>query len=414
MTHNAVFAQRKKVGTTVISLLLLLSVALAACGGSNSTITHKRPLHPNSLTMLANEQDAYTQNYNPYSPGVISGTQGLIYETLLNVNHLDGTVKPWLASSYELANDAQSITFHLRQGVTWSDGQPFTSDDVVFTLNLILKNPSIDLTGISTAVKDVSAPDASTVIVTLSKPFNPIVWILGGQVYMLPKHTWSSVNGDPSQYADPNPVGTGPYIVKSFTPQLVDLVKNPKFWQSGKPQVDEVKIPAYASNDSAQLALQKGQIDWTNLFVPNLDKTYVALDKQHFHYWFPSSDDVMLYLNLTKALFNDLQVRKAISLALNRQTISKLGEAGYEPPANPTGLVGEAIQSYIDPQFANMQFTQSASQAGQILESDGWTRSSDGFYAKNGNQLGLVPNFQGGGKPHPYNTRLGSRSICVL
>ena len=387
MTHNAVFTQRKKAGMTLLSLLLLLSVALAACGGSNSTTTHKRPLHPNSLTMLANEQDAYTQNFNPYSPGVISGTQGLIYETLLNVNRLDGTVKPWLASSYELASDAQSITFHVRQGVVWSDGQPFTSDDVVFTLNLILKNPSIDLTGISTAVKDVSAPDASTVIVALSKPFNPIVWILGGQVYMLPKHTWSSVKGDPSQYADPNPVGTGPYIVKSFVPQLVDLVKNPNFWQPGKPQVDEVKIPAYASNDSAQLALQKGQIDWTNLFVPNLDKTYVALDKQHNHYWFPSSDDVMLYLNLTKAPFNDLQVRKAISLALNRQTISKLGEAGYEPPANPTGLVGEAIQSYIDPQFASMQFTQSASQADQTLESDGWAKGSDGFYAKNGKQL---------------------------
>ena len=78
----------------------------------------------NSLTLLANEQDAYTQNFNPYSPGVISGTQGLIYETLLNVNRLDGTVKPWLASSDELARDAQSITFHLRQGVSWSDGQP--------------------------------------------------------------------------------------------------------------------------------------------------------------------------------------------------------------------------------------------------------------------------------------------------
>src|ERR1700680_2848869 len=297
MTHNAVFAQREKAGMTVISLLLLLSVVLAACGGSNSTTTHKRPLHPNSLTLLANQQDAYTQNFNPYNQAsVISGTQGLIYETLLNVNRLDGTVKPWLASNYQLASDAQSITFYLRQGVTWSDGQPFTSDDVVFTLNLILKNPSIDLTGIGAAVKDGSAPDISTVRVTLSKPFNPIVWILGGQVFMLPKHTWSSVKGDPSQYADANPVGTGPYIVKSFTPQQVDLVKNPKFWQPGKPQVDEVKIPAYASNDNAQLALQKGQIDWTNLFVPNLDKTYVALDKQHNHYWFPSSDDVMLYL----------------------------------------------------------------------------------------------------------------------
>src|SRR5713226_4645619 len=347
-----------------MSFLVFLVVLLAACGGSNSTTTHNRPLHPNSLTMLANEQDAYTQNFNPYSPGVISGTQGLIYETLLNVNRLDGTVKPWLASSYELASDAQSITFHVRQGVTWSDGQPFTGDDVLFTLNLILKNPSIDLTGIGAAVKDVSAPDASTVIVTLSKPFNPIVWILGGQVFILSKHTWSSVKGDPSQYADANPVGTGPYIVKSFTPQLVDLVKNPKYWQPGKPQVDEVKIPAYASNDSATL----------------------ALDKQHYHYWFPSSDDVMLYLNLTKAPFNDLQVRKAISFALNRQNISKLGEAGYEPPANPTGLVGESIQSYIDPQFAGMQFTQNISQADETLQSDGWTKGSDGYYAKNGKQ----------------------------
>jgi len=386
VTHNALFAQRKKAGMMLLSLLLLLSVVLAACGGT-ATSTPKRPAHPNSLTMLANEQDAYTQNFNPYSPGVISGTQGLINETLLNVNRLDGTVKPWLASSYELASDAQSITFHLRQGVNWSDGQPLTSDDVVFTLKLIQKYPSIDLTGIDAAVKDVSAPDTSTVRVTLSKPFNPIVWILGGQVYILPKHSWSGVKGDPSQYADPNPVGTGPYIVKSFTPQLVDLVKNPNFWQPGKPQVDEVKIPAYSSNESAQLALQKGLIDWTNLFIPNLDRTYVALDKQHNHYWFPSSDDVMLYLNLTRAPFNDLQVRKAISLALNRETISKLGEDGYEPPANPTGLVGEAIQSYIDPQYANMQFTQNAAQAGQTLESDGWTKGADGYYAKNGKQL---------------------------
>lgn len=394
MTHNSLFAQKKKAATILMPLLLLLAVVLAACSGGGTT-KHK-PAHPNSLTMLANETDAYPQNFNPYSPSVISGTQGLIYETLLSVNRLDGSVKPWLASSYQLAPDAQSITFHMRQGVVWSDGQPFTSDDVLFTLNLILKNPSIDLTGIGAAVKDVSEPDSSTVVVTLSKPFNPIVWILGGQVFILPKHTWSSVNGDPSQYADPHPVGTGPYVVKSFTPQLVDLAKNPKFRLAGKPEVDEVKIPAYASNDSAQLALQKGQIDWTNLYIPELDKTYVALDKQHNHYWFPSSDDVMLYLNLTKAPFNDLQVRKAISLALNRQNISTLGESGYEPPANPTGLVGEAIKSYIDPQYAQLQFTQNATQAGQTLASDGWVKGSDGFYAKNGQQLAFALNVVSG------------------
>jgi peptide/nickel transport system substrate-binding protein len=393
VTHNALFAQRKKAGTILMPLLLLLALVLAACSGGSTV--HK-PAHPNSLTMLANETDAYPQNFNPYSPSVISGTQGLIYETLLSVNRLDGSVTPWLASSYQLSPDARSITFHVRQGVVWSDGQPFTSDDVLFTLNLILKNPSMDLTGIGAAVKDVSAPDSSTVVVTLSKPFNPIVWILGGQVFILAKHIWSSVKGDPSQYADPNPVGTGPYVVKSFTPQLVDLVKNPKFRLSGKPEVDEVKIPAYASNDSAQLALQKGQIDWTNLYIPELDKTYVALDKQHNHYWFPSSDDVMLYLNLTKAPFNDLQVRKAISLALNRENISTLGEGGYEPPANPTGLVGETIQGYIDPQYAHLQFTQNTTQAGQTLESDGWVKGSDGFYAKNGKQLAFALNVVSG------------------
>ena len=387
MTARTRFPGKIKPRVSWMSFLVLLAVLLAACGGNNGTVAHKRPAHPNSLTMLANEQDAYTQNFNPYSPGVISGTQGLIYETLLYVNRLDGSVKPWLASSYELASDAQSITFTLRQGVTWSDGQPFTSRDVAFTLNLITKNSSIDLTGISSVIKDVSTPDDSTVKVTLNRPFNPIVWILGGQVFILPMHIWSGVKGDPSQYADPNPVGTGPYIVKSFTPQLVDLVKNPKFWQPGKPQVDEVKIPAYSSNDSAQLALQKGEIDWTNLFIPNLDRTYVALDKEHNHYWFPSSDDVMLYLNLTKTPFNDMQVRKAISLALNRQTISKLGEAGYEPPANPTGLVGEAIKTYIAPQYASMQFTQNIAQADQTLKRDGWTKGADGFYAKNGKQL---------------------------
>src|SRR5579859_4163599 len=157
MTHNSLFAQRKKAGMILVSLLLLLSVVLAACGSSGTTSTKpKKPAHPNSLTMLANQQDAYTQNFNPYNTAsVISGTQGLIYETLLNVNRLDGSVKPWLASSYELASDAQSITFHLRQGVTWSDGQPFTSDDVLFTLNLITKNSAIDLTGISSVVKNV-------------------------------------------------------------------------------------------------------------------------------------------------------------------------------------------------------------------------------------------------------------------
>ena len=107
MASNSRSSGKVKQGTFWLSFLTILVIVLAACGGSNSTTQLKRPAHPNSLTMLANEQDAYTQNFNPYNTAsVISGTQGLIYETLLYVNRLDGSIKPWLASSYELASDA--------------------------------------------------------------------------------------------------------------------------------------------------------------------------------------------------------------------------------------------------------------------------------------------------------------------
>ena len=337
-------------GTLLLSCLVILAMVLVACGGTNAT--HKVNKNA-SLTLLANASGDYPRNFNPYSPSVISGTQGMIYESLLAFNRLTGDVKPWLASSYDLASDATSITFHLRPGVQWSDGQAFTSDDVVFTLDLIRKYPAMDLTGIGSVIKDVSAPDASTVKVTLNKPYYPILWDLGGQVLILSKHKWSSVKGDGSQYADPNPVGTGPFVFKSFTPQLVILSKNPKFWQPGKPEVSELKILAFNSNTSAELALQKGQIDWTNLYIPDIQKTYINLDKQHNHYWFPISDVVMLYLNLTRYPFNLLPVRQAISSAIDRNSLYKIGESGYEPPSTPTALLPQ-FNDFTAPQYTNM------------------------------------------------------------
>src|ERR1700730_16749848 len=136
-----------------ISLLVLITLLLVACGGSSAT-THKTA-KKTSLTLLAQQQGAYPRNFNPYNPSVISGTQGMIYETLLAYNRLDGSVKPWLAESYSMASDAKSITFHLRQNILWSDGQPFTSDDVVFTVNLLRKYSAMDLEGVGSFVKHI-------------------------------------------------------------------------------------------------------------------------------------------------------------------------------------------------------------------------------------------------------------------
>jgi peptide/nickel transport system substrate-binding protein len=383
VAHTNLLARKSRTTMACLSLLMLLSLLFVACGGSTTSKSSKST----SLTMLANAGGDYTRNFNPYSSSVISGTPGMIYETLLYFNRLNGDIKPWLAQSYDLASDATSITFHLRKDVKWSDGQPFTSDDVVFTLNLIKQNPSIDVSGISPRFKDVVALDSSTVKVTLNAPYYPIIWYLGGQTYILPKHVWSAVKGDPAQYADPNPVGTGPFVLKSFTPQLVTLSKNSRFWQPGKLEVSELKIPAYNSNTSAELALQKGEIDWTNLYIPDIEKTYIKLDPVHNHYWFPSSDVVMLFMNITKYPFNQLPVRQAISDAINRDQLNKVGESGYEPAASPT-LILPANKDYTAPEYSGLSFSVDAAKAQQLLESAGFSKGGDGIYAdKQGKKL---------------------------
>ncbi len=391
MTYTTPFARKARICLVVLPCLMILSTLLASCSGTGTNSSNN-----SSLTLLANTSGDYPRNFNPYAASVISGTQGMIYETLLAYNRLDGTIKPWLATSYSLNSNATSITFHLRQGVKWSDGSPLTSADVVFTLNLIKKYPGLDVNGIDPSIKDVVAPDTSTVTVTLVKPFNPILWFLGGQTYILAQHTWSKVKGDPSQYADPNPVGTGPYVLKSFTPQLVVLSKNSNYWQPGLPKVATLKIPAYNSNTSAELALESGQIDWTNLYIEDIQQSYVDRNKQDNHYWFPTSDIVYLYLNLTKFPFNMLPVREAISDAINRQQLYEVGESGYEPPATPTGLL-PGNKSFLDPAYANLQFTFDPAKAISILESAGFKRGSDGIFAyKNGKKLAFNLNVVSG------------------
>src|SRR5258708_840035 len=130
----------------------------------------------------------------------------MIYETLLFFNRMNGDVKPWLAQSYAFSSDAKTLTFHLRTGVKWSDGQAFTADDVVFTLNLLKQYPAADLYSIWQYIQQVQNPDSSTVVVTLKQPYTPVLWYLAGQTYIVSKHEYANV-GDPTKFADDHPIG---------------------------------------------------------------------------------------------------------------------------------------------------------------------------------------------------------------
>jgi peptide/nickel transport system substrate-binding protein len=377
-----------------ISLLLVLVSLLAACGTTSNTNTTMRG---GTLTMVPGPTGDYTRNFNVFANGsVLNGTQGLIYETLLFFNREDGSVKPWLASSYQFSSDATSITFKLRPGIQWSDGKPLTSADVVFTLKLIHDHPAVDYSGLWTVIRDVSAPDDHTVIVTLKQPSVPLLWYLGGQTYIIPQHLWSGVS-NPVTYTNPNPVGTGPFVLKSFTPQMYVFDRNAHYWQPGKPYIDEIRYPSFNSNTSADLLLSQGSVDWTGLFTPDVNKTFANRDPVHNHYWFPPSNVVALYLNLAKYPFNVLAVRQAISAAIDRNKLYRIGEDGYEPPAHPTALVLPANQSFLSPDYANASFSVDTARASSLLERAGFKKGSDGIYVdKNGKKLSFNLNVVSG------------------
>jgi peptide/nickel transport system substrate-binding protein len=383
MTLQEFSTRKTRAGTLFLSVFLLFTVVLAGCGSSTSTAAHK---HKNSLTVVANQAGDLTRNFNPFAGNVITGTPGLIYETLLFFNRNDNSIHPWLAQSYDFNTDATQVTFHLRPDVTWSDGTPFTSADVKFTLDLMTKYTDLDLNSITPFIKAVTTPDKNTVVVELNQSFSPLLWYLGGSTWIVSQHEWSAVKGDPGQFADANPIGTGPYVVGTFTPQLMTLNKNSRFWGT-KPAVDQIRFPAFSSNTSAELVLNTGGIDWNSQYTPNIQKTYVSRDPAHNHYWFPSSDIVFLMPNLTKFPFNLLPVRQAISESINRDRIYKVSESGYEPVASPTGLVLPESQSWLAPQYANLKYSLDTAQAASQLQSAGFTKGSDGFYAKAGKRL---------------------------
>ncbi|HEY0752454.1 MAG TPA: ABC transporter substrate-binding protein [Ktedonobacteraceae bacterium] len=395
MASIQVSARKAKAGIVLLSLFMLLTIILAGCGnggGATNTVHHK-----NSVTLVANQAGDLVRNFNPFSGNVITGTPGLIYETLLFFNRTDDTVHPWLASSYEFSANATQLLFHLRTDVKWSDGQQFTSADVKFTLDELVKYNDLDIQGIAGYIKSVTTPDQFTVQITLNQAWSPILWYLGGQTWIVSQHEWAAVSGDPGKFADPNPIGTGPYTVGTFTPQLLVLNKNKNFWQPGKPAVAQVRFPAFSSNESSELVLNTNGIDWNSQYSPNIQKTYVDRDPTHHHYWFSPSDVVFLYLNLSKAPFNNLAVRQAISAAINRDRLYKVSESGYEPVTSPTGLVLPASQSYLDPQYTSLKFTQNASQAASELQSAGFTKGTDGFYRdKSGKKISFTINVPEG------------------
>jgi peptide/nickel transport system substrate-binding protein len=357
---------------------------LFACGGSGSTSPQRKGV----LTIVTSPKGNFQENFNPYVTNYLDGTFGLLYEPLLAIHRFTGDVKPWLASQATYSTDGKTLTFDLRTDVKWSDGVAFTADDVAFTFNMLKQFPTADSQSIWTVTDSVDEVDSATVVFHFNEPAVPYLWYIGGLTAIVPKHIFSKM-ADPTKDTSTPPVGTGPFVLDSFTPTLYTFKANESYWQPGRPAIAAVHYPALDSNTTADQVLQTGGLDWAGVYTPNIH-AYEAASPNNFYYW-PASNIVMLYLNLANAPYSDLAMRQAINLTLDRNAIVTQGEGGFVQAAHPSGLILPDNQVYLAPQYANMAYgAPDLTKAHQILTQAGYTVSASGAVLdKSGNPIKL-------------------------
>ncbi|UVT06745.1 ABC transporter substrate-binding protein [Bifidobacterium breve] len=376
----------KRIAAATFAVATMIGVA--ACGGSNGSNGTEAASTSNQILYGGDAgSPTFVRNFNPFSS---SRRQGInfMFEPLQVVNAIDGKATPFLATGGKII-DPQTIEYTIREGVKWSDGEDFTADDVVFTFNLVKENPALDTLGVWQHIDTIESTD-STVTFHLKEADIPAETIINQQL-IVPEHIWKDVD-DPVKWTNEDPVGTGPYVIDTFGPNQYTLKKNENYWQKDKVAVEKIVAPA----SNKQLDLVNKGYDWAYSFITDVDKTWVGANKQHNHYWFPPGGTVSLYPNLTKKPFDDVNFRKGLSYAINRDKIAKDAELGYVDGASQAGLLLPNWEDWTNEDIPNQgKVKQDTDKALEYFAKAGYTQKDGKLVDASGKQLQLnitVPN----------------------
>ncbi|MCZ4273492.1 ABC transporter substrate-binding protein [Maritalea porphyrae] len=339
------------------------------------------------LTAVPHQTTAHIENYNPFNQTtVLRSVRDFMYEQLVVFNRIQGGRAEYrLAESFEYSDDLKSVTFKLRDGLKWSDGEALDADDVVFTFNLIKEHPALDVRAIWEKLDSVEKVDATSVKVNYKEASTGLIFDVA-RLHTVPEHIWSSIE-DPVSSLNLNPVGSGPLTeIRRFTPQEYVQCRNPFYFQNDDLAVDCMRFPQIANNDQALTAAAKGELDWFGSFLPDIEKTYVAKDPENHKYWFPGGSLVIFNMNMNateegnKEAFNDVNFRRAFSMSMDRQAMVDIAGYGY-PTINqyPSGL-GRGYHAWNNPE-ADAQygkFTEYNVEAAAALLAEAGYKDTDG------------------------------------
>jgi peptide/nickel transport system substrate-binding protein len=323
-----------------------------------------------------------------------------VFGSLLKYNFPKVEIQPNLAESYEVSSDGTTYTFHLRNGVKWSDGQPFTAHDVEATV-LAMTDPSTLTNWISyvaeiqgatdrkqgqrSDVPGLQVVDDTTLRATTVSPSAVFLDLFGTNFMVLPKHILDTIPMDQllkSSFAQLPDVSTGPFHIVQYVPgQFVELDRNPNYW--GTPAYLDKVFVKITDTDTGMVGLQRGEIDIVGDSVPAANVSSLKSDPDVAVTSYPFDTCLTLYPNLHTA-FGDVRVRQAMMYGIDRESIVQSVLQGY-------GKVAYSVYSELSPYYnASVinQYPFDPDKAKQLLQAANWSPSGQlRFYVGAGDKV---------------------------
>jgi peptide/nickel transport system substrate-binding protein len=343
------------------------TLGVAACG-STSTVATSQPVHGGNMTIGI---DNFPADLNPYSPTIDLVSLQVLdswFEFLIEPS-TDGTkYVPTLASSYTVSSDDTVYTFKLRSGVQFSNGTPMTAADVMYSLHQAFEQSGSQINFLSSKIQSITSPDAGTVVVTLKSAWPYLLSDLSGfNAPILPAALAQAQGLDAFLK---HPVGTGPFALDSIVAgDSVKVVKNQHYWNPGEPYLDSITFKVINADVGRTTALKGGQADIVS--DPALNQLAgMKNDSSVRVLSFSASQVDSILLNVHQKPLDNVNVRRAIALAIDRSSIVKVALFGTGKAAN-TFIVPPPLLTYQDPSFNG--FPYDPTQAKQLISQSGVT-----------------------------------------
>lgn len=242
-----------------------------------------------------------------------------IYDQLIRVSDDGLTLQPMLAEKWEVAPDGLTYTFHLRKGVLFSDGTPLKASDVVYSLKRAKDTPKSPWSFTYEPVKDITAPDDSTVVITLNQVWAPFLADISMFNSSIISEAFAKKVGEGKLVEQT--MGTGPFTLAEWKKgEYILLKKNAKYWEKGLPLLDQVKITVVPDDNSRILQMQGGDIDGM-YDVPLSRVADLKKDAKLQVGLYTSTYNNFIVLNTRNAPLNDVKVRQALNYATDKQAL---------------------------------------------------------------------------------------------